>query len=85
MGFCQGELACFIHFSAFYPTFCSFILHFLQFQPNVFRMTDIRPLPKDVLNVVRLPSSRCTARQNKAGRLDRKADFLCFYVAFVLF
>ena len=48
-------------------------------------MTDIRPLPKDVLNVVRLPSSRCTARQNKAGRLDRKADFLCFYVAFVLF
>ena len=36
----------FIHFSAFYPTFCSFILHFLQFQPNVFRMTDIRPLPK---------------------------------------
>ena len=75
----------------FYALF-GILSHFLQFytsftaiQPNVFRMTDIRPLPKDVLNVVRLPSSRCTARQNKAGRLDRKADFLCFYVAFVLF
>lgn len=75
----------------FYALF-GILSHFLQFytsfpaiQPNVFRMTDIRPLPKDVLNVVRLPSSRCAARQNKAGRFDRKADFLCFYVAFVLF
>lgn len=75
----------FMHFSAFYPTFLQFYTSFPAIQPNVFRMTDIRPLPKDVLNVVRLPSSRCTARQNKAGRLDRKADFLCFYVSFVLF
>ena len=71
----------------FYALF-GILSHFLQFytsfpaiQPNVFRMTDIRPLPKDVLNVVRLPSSRCTARQNKAGRLDRKADFLGIHMS----
>ena len=74
----------------FYALF-GILSHLLQFytsfpaiQPNVFRMTDIRPLPKDVLNVVRLPSSRCTARQNKAGRLDRNAAYLCFNEALEL-
>ena len=85
MSFCQGKLACFVHFSAFYPIFCSFAFHFLQFQPNVFCMAHIRPQNKDLLNVVRLPSSRCTARQNEACRPNRKADFLRFYVPFVLF
>ena len=67
-----------MHFSAFYPTFCSFILHFLQFSQMLFRYNGHTSAPKRCFKRCADCSVCRSFRQHLPLLFDMQAALVCF-------